>query len=940
MPYHDVDFQSIAQRALDHSETLLCEWLPDGKRQGQEFVARNPTRDDLRPGSFKINLDSGLWLDAATGDKGGDLISLYAYLHRCNQPDSARSIADRLGIADQQPTSSVTKKSDWKPVLVAPASAPNPPNTLHDGRVPVGRWPYHDPDGGIVGYVYRFDEPLQPGEAKPKKEFRPLTLWRKNSVVQWRWKGFEKPRPLFNLHLLTSNPESSVVLCEGEAKCIAAGNLLKDYIPTCNSGGSNAVNSADLTPIRNRTILVWPDADEAGITWLKAVLVELQKLRCVISIINTDGLDESIGYDAKNALNDGWTIADVEKRIIEFQADRIEENRQLDNADKKAIIIIEAGQLAQIADQAESVLVKYSENYYQRSGQLVRWTVSFAETVHGITRPAGSVLINPIEPDYLLDKLNRLIDWRCYNKKKKLVTCNAPRQIALSLLARRGEWKAQPLIATINTPTIRPDGTILDKEGYDSATGLLFVNVSGIPFDVIPDQPTKADALSALDLLKDLISGFPFAQDYDRSAALSAMMTAVVRHSMRNAPMHSFSAPRMASGKSLLADCVSLLSTGKPATVMSFTPDGDEMRKRVLTLLMAGDAVINIDNVEEPLQSQTLCSVLTQESFTDRILGGNKSATVPTLACWLATGNNLVVSGDLTTRMLLCNLDPQVERPEEREFSRNLYDWIPANRQQLVTAVLNILRAYIVAGRPKQPIKNFARFEDWSRSVRSALIWLGEADPLLGLEKLENADPVREKLRALLIGWYSTFKSAPATSQEAIFAAFPEKTTFDKASKSESSESSESTSNRSTFRFLLLDHFTGCNNSEPNSRNIGNFLKKHAGRIEIGARFERAGSAQRREFWKVRVVEQRRFEKELLQENSQVERGIVDSLDSLDSLFSPDTAPKSKPVCSRCRHLAPVVGGGKCSVRQQTITAISSHSCGEFAARGVIGGVK
>lgn len=101
-------------------------------------------------------------------------------------------------------------------------------------------------------------------------------------------------------------------------------------------------------------------------------------------------------------------------------------------------------------------------------------------------------------------------------------------------------------------------------------------------------------------------------------------------------------------------------------------------------------------------------------------------ATAPTLCCWIATGNNLVVAGDLTTRIVPCNLDPQMEHPEEREFKRNLHEWIPVHRPRLIQMILIMLRAYIVAGKPKQPIKNFARFEDWSGPVRSALIWLGK----------------------------------------------------------------------------------------------------------------------------------------------------------------------------------------------------------------------
>lgn len=81
----DINFPAIAAAALARSEALVSGWLPDGKREGKEWTARNPTRDDQHAGSFRINLDTGQWLDFATGDKGGDLISLYAYLNRLNQ---------------------------------------------------------------------------------------------------------------------------------------------------------------------------------------------------------------------------------------------------------------------------------------------------------------------------------------------------------------------------------------------------------------------------------------------------------------------------------------------------------------------------------------------------------------------------------------------------------------------------------------------------------------------------------------------------------------------------------------------------------------------------------------------------------------------------------------------------------------------------------------
>jgi hypothetical protein len=85
--------------ALGRLPDILARWLPGGRIEGREYVVRNPKRHDHRPGSFKINLDTGRWADFATGDKGGDPISLAAYLAGCSQVEAARKLAAMLGIA-------------------------------------------------------------------------------------------------------------------------------------------------------------------------------------------------------------------------------------------------------------------------------------------------------------------------------------------------------------------------------------------------------------------------------------------------------------------------------------------------------------------------------------------------------------------------------------------------------------------------------------------------------------------------------------------------------------------------------------------------------------------------------------------------------------------------------------------------------------------------
>ena len=94
-----IDFAGIARTALAHAPTLVTRWLPQGRRFGNEWIARNPMRNDRRAGSFRINLETGRWADFATPDRGSDLISLAAYLH-CNndQGEAARLLAQALSV--------------------------------------------------------------------------------------------------------------------------------------------------------------------------------------------------------------------------------------------------------------------------------------------------------------------------------------------------------------------------------------------------------------------------------------------------------------------------------------------------------------------------------------------------------------------------------------------------------------------------------------------------------------------------------------------------------------------------------------------------------------------------------------------------------------------------------------------------------------------------
>jgi hypothetical protein len=94
-----IDFERVNSAALANAERIAQAFIPDGRREGREWSGRNPLRGDRKPGSFKVNLSTGRWSDFATGDAGGDLVSLVAYLcGGLTQREAAIRLAESLGV--------------------------------------------------------------------------------------------------------------------------------------------------------------------------------------------------------------------------------------------------------------------------------------------------------------------------------------------------------------------------------------------------------------------------------------------------------------------------------------------------------------------------------------------------------------------------------------------------------------------------------------------------------------------------------------------------------------------------------------------------------------------------------------------------------------------------------------------------------------------------
>ena len=279
--------------------------------------------------------------------------------------------------------------------------------------------------------------------------------------------------------------------------------------------------------------------------------------------------------------------------------------------------------------------------------------------------------------------------------------------------------------------------------------------------------------MAALGKLKMLISEFPFVGEPNRpnasrSVALSGILTAPIRRSLISAPMHAFDAPVAGSGKSKLVDVASMISSGHEAPAITQGANEEELEKRLASMLLAGDMTINIDNCDEPLGSAFLCQCLTQQTVKARVLGKSETPTVASNAAFFATGNNLVIVGDLTRRSLKSRLDPQCERPELRSFA-TIDPVLVLGRlwPEYLVAALTVLRAFHVAGRPSQGMP-LGSFETWWSWVRGALVWLGEADPCDTIENIRAEDPKLCKLANLLWWWHAVIRSEMVTVKQAI----------------------------------------------------------------------------------------------------------------------------------------------------------------------------
>lgn len=508
--------------------------------------------------------------------------------------------------------------------------------------------------------------------------------------------------------------------------------------------------------------------------------------------------------------------------------------------EEKPEIFIQGGNLPEIIKQAEKALMKSGSSIYQYGTVLVRLVTpnepnrELSDSF--VSRAKNSTLLMPVKKYWLIEQLAKSAKWYKSSGENK-TECDPDPKIAMHIIERSGDWSFFTLSGIVNSPTIMLDGTILNKEGYDEKTGLL-LNFNGIHFSEVKVMPTRDDALESLKNLKKPFKDFPYADDASKSVPIAAVMTGIMRKGINAAPMFCVDAPVAGTGKSMLCEVVGILCDGYKPSAMNQGATTEEDEKRVGACLLSGDNTVLIDNCTRPIEGDLYCSMLTQSFVQVRPLGKSERVQLPTKTLFLVTGNNLVISGDMNRRVIICRLDPKMENPEERQFDSDPRNIAREKRAEYVIDVITMISAYIGAGKPC-PLPKIGSFEDWN-IIRETLVWLGCTDPADTRQFLLENDPTKGELMEFLSYWYSVY-GGQARSLNQV--------------RQECEHIASGNPKYDLYQFLL----SISRSKILSNKSVGRFLTRHKDRIVAGVVLRKKSSSDA-VYWNIDIIDQKAWD--------------------------------------------------------------------------------
>lgn len=391
----------------------------------------------------------------------------------------------------------------------------------------------------------------------------------------------------------------------------------------------------------------------------------------------------------------------------------------------------------------------------ERKGAVYTYGGSLAEPISG-----KLVTLIPIRTKLLLSSL---IDYEGLK-----APCDPSTDLANAVMTRGADHLINPVKGFVDHPIIDAKFRAFTKQGYDRQMQVLG-RFNHDSFDVRDGRLTNAEVLFHLGRIYAPFTGFDLAGADDKSILMSAIFSAVVRQILPTCPAFGFDAPMQGSGKTLLAETISIISSGENAAAIApgRSDYDEEFRKRLMALFLKGEKAYLFDNIIGQFDSASLAAALTSETYEDRILQHSKTAKIYVKALFLFTGNNLRFTGDMSRRVLTVRLKPADANLSEREYKFDPMIKAKGTRNQIISSVLSLINHWKHCGAPKQP-GTMTSFGDWDTLVRQPLAFIAQTIPdtrlvdVLDVSNRQQDDSGdKEALIALLIALAAVYGDGP-----------------------------------------------------------------------------------------------------------------------------------------------------------------------------------
>jgi hypothetical protein len=353
----------------------------------------------------------------------------------------------------------------------------------------------------------------------------------------------------------------------------------------------------------------------------------------------------------------------------------------------------------------------------------------------------GRPFIEEVTPDILLYEMSRITRFLVYSQTKGALKPTYPPVAVARYILAKGNWRFPPLRGVTEVPIVRDDGTLLDTPGYDPQSRLIYLPQPGLVIPPVPATPTQAEVDAARDYVWQFFAEFCYESQADAANAFGALLTTVTRTMYPLCPMHLVDGVKPGTGKTLWVQALAYIALGRIIASSTVPQDETEWQKTLTSYLLAGTSFLSLDNIRGLLISAQLEAFLTSPSWSGRILGTNQTPELIQRAMVVGNGNNLEIGGDLPRRCVRIRLTTINSQPwMQTGFAFSpLLKHLQLHRGQIISALLTLVRSWIVAGKPvPATVPALGTFDGWSETIGGILAHIGIPGFLENLAELYN----------------------------------------------------------------------------------------------------------------------------------------------------------------------------------------------------------